>query len=217
MEVIVKLTDTQLVLLSAASQREDRGIVIPENLKGAVAKKVVAKLVQSGLIQEVRKTGSLQEWRREDGNGSFALIISDDGLQAIGVEPASEADGAPPTQVEPPKKGRGLGSAGKGRGTASPAAQDRDAPIKTLGLGDPRKGSKTAQLVALLKRAKGAGIDEVVASLGWLPHTTRAAITGLRKRGFTVDRQRSAKGTTIYRITAEPSPLASGVGHRNRI
>ena len=41
----MKLTDTQLVLLSAASQREDRGIELAPNLKGGVAQKFVRKLL----------------------------------------------------------------------------------------------------------------------------------------------------------------------------
>jgi hypothetical protein len=45
----VKLTDTQLVLLSRASQREDGCLVMPENLKGGAAKKVVDKLLAMGL------------------------------------------------------------------------------------------------------------------------------------------------------------------------
>src|ERR1700680_1601940 len=41
----MKLTDTQLVLLSAASQREDRAVELPANLKGGAAHKVVANAV----------------------------------------------------------------------------------------------------------------------------------------------------------------------------
>jgi hypothetical protein len=45
----VKLTDTQLVLLSAASQRDDRALERPTNLTGGAAGKVVAKLLAEGL------------------------------------------------------------------------------------------------------------------------------------------------------------------------
>jgi len=45
----------------------------------------------------------------------------------------------------------------------------------------------------LLQRDCGATLDELVASTGWLPHTTRAALTGLRKRGFTIAIDRSDK------------------------
>ena len=57
----------------------------------------------------------------------------------------------------------------------------------------PRKGSKLATVVGLLRREGGATIDQLVAAMGWLPHTTRAALTGLRKRGFVIER-REEKG-----------------------
>ena len=49
----MKLSDTQLVLLSAASQREDGAVVLAPNLKGGAASKVVGKLLRDGLIEEV--------------------------------------------------------------------------------------------------------------------------------------------------------------------
>ena len=66
-------TDTQLVILSAASRREDRGIVLPANLKGGVAQKLVAKLIDLGLVEEVRARGDLPVWRRDDDNRPMAL------------------------------------------------------------------------------------------------------------------------------------------------
>jgi hypothetical protein len=56
MEDSVKLTDTQLVLLSAAvSQRDDRALERPSNLVGGAAGKVVAKLLTEGLIEEIHR------------------------------------------------------------------------------------------------------------------------------------------------------------------
>src|SRR5437879_5169261 len=81
----MKLTDTQLVLLSAASRREDRAIELTRNLKGAASHKVVRKLLSEGLIEEIAAGGSLPVWRRDDSNGALALRISDDGLAAIQV------------------------------------------------------------------------------------------------------------------------------------
>jgi endonuclease YncB( thermonuclease family) len=50
----VKLSDTQLVMMSAAAQREDRCLVAPQNLKGAAARKVAEKLVAAGLVREIK-------------------------------------------------------------------------------------------------------------------------------------------------------------------
>jgi DNA-binding IclR family transcriptional regulator len=55
-------------------------------------------------------------------------------------------------------------------------------------------------VIDLLERKKGAGIEELIAATGWLPHTTRAALTGLRRRGYGIERERSDKGASVYRI-----------------
>jgi DNA-binding transcriptional regulator PaaX len=54
-----------------------------------------------------------------------------------------------------------------------------------------------------LQRGDGASLAELVAATGWLPHTTRAALTGLRKRGYAVaiDRTDNRRGS-VYRIEA---------------
>jgi hypothetical protein len=98
----MKLTDTQLVLLSAASQREDRAIVAP-NLKGSAAHKVVGKLLTEGLIEEVPAGGALPVWRRNDEEGALALRITRRGLAAIRVD----EDGAPPDAQEAREAKRG--------------------------------------------------------------------------------------------------------------
>ena len=61
-------------------------------------------------------------------------------------------------------------------------------------------------MIALLQRGDGATLAELVAATGWLPHTTRAALTGLRKRGYAVgiDRADKARGS-VYRI--EPTEM----------
>jgi hypothetical protein len=82
----MKLTDTQLVLLSAASQREDGGVMLAPNLKGSAASKVVGKLLRDGLIEEVSSGGSLPVWRRDGDAGPLALRITKRGLATIGVD-----------------------------------------------------------------------------------------------------------------------------------
>ena len=52
----------------------------------------------------------------------------------------------------------------------------------------PRTGSKQARLVSMLSARKGATIDKVSEAMGWQPHTTRASLSGLRKRGYQIER-----------------------------
>jgi hypothetical protein len=77
-----KLTDTQLIALSAASQRDDRGVVLPPNLSGGAAQNFVAKLLAAGLIEEIRVRGDLPVWCRDD-IGQMALRIADHTIQNL--------------------------------------------------------------------------------------------------------------------------------------
>jgi hypothetical protein len=95
MEDSVKLTDIQLRLLAAASQRNDRALERPSDLPGGAAGKVVAKL----LTEEIQSRGSSPAWRR-DGDVAHTLRITKRGLQAIRVDDEAIAAAAD----EPPKK-----------------------------------------------------------------------------------------------------------------
>ncbi len=89
-------------------------------------------------------------------------------------------------------------------------------PVAASGPDRPREGSKGAHVVGLLSRVSGATLDDLIAATGWLPHTTRAALTGLRRRGYEILRGKGEDGRTTYRIELErPKPVAR-VGRRRR-
>jgi hypothetical protein len=69
----MKLTDTQLAILSAASQREDRAAELLSHLKGGATRKVIGGLLHAGLIEEVRASGALPVSRRDKDKGALAL------------------------------------------------------------------------------------------------------------------------------------------------
>lgn len=52
----------------------------------------------------------------------------------------------------------------------------------------PEPRTKQALLLELIGREGGANLEELTAATAWLPHTVRAAITGLRKRGHDIGR-----------------------------
>ena len=60
--------------------------------------------------------------------------------------------------------------------------------------------TKRAKLIAMLERPEGASVAEIGQRLGWLPHTVRAAITGLRKADREVTRSNNADNRSIYRL-----------------
>lgn len=83
--------------------------------------------------------------------------------------------------------------------TATKAAAATTKPAAKKTAGKPRE-TKISKVIALLERKDGATLDEMVEATGWLPHTVRAALTGLKKKGHTIERDKRGK-VTCYRIT----------------
>ncbi len=207
----IKLTDIQLLMLSAAAQRNDRCLVAAPNLKVAAAQKIATKLIASGLVKEIKAKAGAPVWRRDGEAGlSYALKLTAAGAKAIAIDESAEPgdlgdEGDLREDVE-----QAPASQEHSAPDASPAVPNETAPARPSA---PRSGTKLAQVVELLQREHGATIHDLISATGWLPHTTRAALTGLRERGFAVAIDRSDKERgSIYRIerdlTVEDSTAA---------
>lgn len=68
-----KLTDTQLVLLSAAEQHPEGAIELPTDRKGGTTKSAVGALLRNGMIEEIPAGGVRPVWRRDDAAGALGL------------------------------------------------------------------------------------------------------------------------------------------------
>jgi hypothetical protein len=180
-----KLTDTQLIILSAASQREDGLAMIPEKLKGGAAKAVVAKLLDQGLLKEIRVKRSEPHWRLDDNEHPIGLKLTRSGERTIAAD-----EGTDDKEEAPGRKGA------KKAATKVPGRAQKGKAASDAG---PREGTKKALVLSLLSRPKGATIDDLLSATGWLPHTTRAALTGLRKEGYEFLKSKNAEGETVYR------------------
>jgi len=89
--------------------------------------------------------------------------------------------------------------------TGRAASQSRAKPKragaqKAAAAGRPPASTKRALLIGMLERAEGASVAEIGQRLGWLPHTVRAALTGLRHAGREVTRRKDAEGLSVYRL-----------------
>ncbi|ANK79880.1 MAG: hypothetical protein TEF_03030 [Rhizobiales bacterium NRL2] len=175
-----KLSDTQLVILSAAAQRDDRNVLpLPGSLRGNAANKVVGALLSRGLIGErVTKKQTKADpalnriWRNDEDGRAVLLQITDAGLAAIGVEPEG-ADSAPTGATQTP---------------ADDAASDAPAATKSAPKArTAREGTKQALLIEMLRAENGATIAEIVEATGWQPHTVRGAIAGALKKKLGLD------------------------------
>ena len=74
-------------------------------------------------------------------------------------------------------------------------------PKATVSAAPQKAPSKQQQLAALVARDEGATLDEMIAATGWLPHTTRAALTGLKKKGYVISSDK-VDGVRTYRAVA---------------
>lgn len=73
----------------------------------------------------------------------------------------------------------------------------------------PRANSKLGIVLGLLQAPEGASLARLAAVTDWQSHTTRAALAGLRKRGYVISHEKvvAADGAkcSVYRITAGPA------------
>ena len=200
----IKFNDTQLVLLRGAAQRDDHCLAPPTGPKRAQAQRAIVKLLEAGIVKEIRAKAGAPIWRRDEEKGhTYALKLTAAGVKAIAV------DETPPFQGEAERRPDHLTVSvdPKPESNSDPAAGiDRPDNDVASTLKSPRRGTKIAKVIELLQGNDGVTLAELVANTGWLPHTARAALTGLRKRGYTVriDRADKARGS-VYRI--EPSEM----------
>ena len=84
---------------------------------------------------------------------------------------------------------------------SKPPSEGADLATANLpGADRPRASTKRAVLIGMLERPEGASVAEIGQRLGWLPHTVRAAFTGLRHAGREVTRSKDAEGQSVYRL-----------------
>lgn len=70
-----------------------------------------------------------------------------------------------------------------------PATEAATPRPKTSAPAEPRK-TKSAAVVTLLQSKEGVTLDQLIEATGWLPHTARAALTGLKKKGHAITSSR---------------------------
>jgi len=187
---MTKLTDTQIVILTAACQRPGRLVLpLPERLKGGAAQKVVAALIARGLVEEVEAGRDDPVWRETSDGHGVTLVATEAALEDLGIAAYTPTAGATAATSEAGPQDSGAPREPPTRPTAARK-------------GKLREGTKQAQLIAMLERKEGATIAQIVAATGWQPHTVRGALAGaLKKRlGLTIVSGKVEGRGRVYRI-----------------
>jgi hypothetical protein len=166
-----RLNDLQLVLLSHAA-KHDTGSVFPlpdTALSDPARTEVELKSLLRRELVTQAPAPDAAATWRVDEDQPMGLTMTAKGVTAIGMDAATDF-GEPITGV----------------------------PDEEQAVTSPRP-SKQADVVTLMRRADGATIDEMMAATGWLAHSTRAVLTGLRKKGHAIERGKRG-AATCYRI-----------------
>lgn len=159
---MARLSETQTTLLSAAAARRHGSLLPPpDTLKvtGKALDRTLEALIRRGLAEEVRARDDSGTWRQDDQGDRLGLVITTAGLAAIGVETDSKAEGTVPIEAQHPT------------GVAAPKERPR---------------GKLGAILAAVATENGATLDELAEAACWQKHTTRAALTRLRQRGFDI-------------------------------
>lgn len=182
-------SDLDTILLAAAAQRDSGSLLpAPPSLADAGGRltKAVTTLIKRGLVVE-RETSDAAAIHRCDGDCGYGVFITPAGQEAIGLLPVDAA----------------IDTADAGADIASAAPTDStDALASMPPAAAPARITKSASVLALLERVEGATPAELIALTGWLPHTTRAALTGLRKKGHAIERSKRGDETCYCVVAA---------------
>ena len=198
---MTKLSDTQVLILSNAAQRDGNiALPLPESLRGGAAKKVVGALLAKGFLATARASSDAdaQVWGHDDEDWPLTLVATAAGLEAIGVEPEGASQGA---TGAPGEDAATTDADGDEAAPGAPADADGAEAPKTP---KTRAGTKQAQMIEMLRAPEGATIAEIAEATGWQPHTVRGAIAGaLKKRlGLNVVSEKVEPRGRVYRIKA---------------
>ncbi|TKW64030.1 MAG: DUF3489 domain-containing protein [Paracoccus denitrificans] len=173
---MIKLTDTQTLILTPASARPGNiALPLPEDLHAAAAKMAIGKMIKLGWIVEIDASIRRGEplWRETGDGHGVTLIATHEWFAAVGIDPVVVKAMAGLLDAKP---------------EAIAAAQ--------------RPGTKQAQLISMLQAPEGATIAEIAEATGWQAHSIRGAISGsLRKKlGLTVTSEKVEGRGRVYRL-----------------
>ncbi len=173
----VKLSDAQLVILSAAAQRADGSLLpLPESLaaKGAALNRVMIETLCKRKLAEERQTiNGAPEWRRDQDHPPLGLFITKSGLLALGIDVAGKE-----------KPSQAAASKPRQRKTAVAKSRGKDRRASSAGSKRPQTSSQSKQdvVIQMLRRKSGVTIKDIIGKTGWQPHSVHGFFSGLVKK-----------------------------------
>jgi len=183
-----RLTETQMLVLTSAAQRADHAVLpLPSAIKvrGSVKRNLLLTLLKLEMIQESAAADAASAWRTDDGQ-HFALRLTPGGWQAAGGAIEAPVADASPTIADPR--------------TVLVSVGPVESATEALPVRAPT--GKLGQVLQAISNDAGATLTEITGLTGWLPHTARAAVTGLRQRGFPIQLMQADGRKAYCRVAA---------------
>ena len=195
---MTKLTDTQLIVLTAAAGRDDGSILpLPDSIRGGAVTKVVDALIAKGLAERIED----ERIAVDD-----LIRITAAGLAAINADPD---DGAPEANDAHADEDGAVAASESEVATTGADGATQAATVDDQPTGKPkraprrkREGTKQELLIEMLRRPEGATVDQIADKTLWQRHTIRGVISGALKKklGLDVTSEKSGTGERVYRI-----------------
>lgn len=174
--IMIKLTSVQLTILASATSNKQGLATRPSKSSAAQIAKISTLFREHRLAKEILARTDAPIWREDDQGRRYALKILKAGRDRVLEHDVPTASDGVVNDLE-----------------RSPAANFRL---------EPNSGSKIGAVIRLMSRPEGATMGVLTSATGWLPHTTRAALSGLRKKGLLIAREQG-ESESIYRIAGD--------------
>jgi hypothetical protein len=188
------------------------GAVLPPpgsvQLNPGALRLVLQSLLKQALVQEVPANRDDVSWRETDAGNRMALVISDEGCAAIGVDaigtgPATELNEL--QRLERPA-------------TAPMASAEAAKPLAAISAtiaSQPKAGTKLSILIEALPQPNGATIEDLIVATGWQAHSIRGAMSGALKkdRGLIVTSEKLEQRGRVYRLPGAASKIVEASPH----
>jgi hypothetical protein len=205
MSITKTLSDAQLQVLTAGAARLDRMLLpLPATIRarGGARRNLLAALLKTHLVEEVQAEDAAIAWRTDEADRPIGLRLTAAGFAAIGAPDAApapqESDRSDQQVRESEAEAEATASI---EGDASEVEQCVTAEQDVAGTHPPRRPTgKLGEVLQAISAETGATLPELTSLTGWLPHTARAAVTGLRQRGFPIALIQQ-DGRKAYRLT----------------
>lgn len=195
------LTQTELRRLVEAADRTDGLLILPDHLKPATRERLIGKFSAAGLVSRYATDDGIS-YRLTPAGYCAAGRKPPRANRSVAAAPAARASAStpicpalamsPPTDV--PASAISTLETQPSSPFPDPAGIDAGDGIEVAPI------TKRTLFLALLARETGASLSEIVAATGWLPHTSRAALSRLRSADQPLAKTKRPDGCTAYRL-----------------